>query len=423
MTDAAAVLDDAYRRDWAFVLAATVRACGDLDLAEECVQDAFVSALAQWQEEIPRNPAAWLTTTARRRAIDAIRREANLRTKLPLLVDRGSGGADPGLDLESPVIEDDRLRLVFLCCHPALAGEAQVALTLRLVCGLSTPQIARAFLVSESTMSARITRAKKKIRIARIPFRLPDASDLPDRLDAVLTVIHLLFTSGHTAASGDALVDAELVRRSIDLARLLHRLLPQEPEVQGLLALLLLTHARTPARTDGGRLVLLENQDRTLWDRGQISEGQSLVAAALRHRPPGRFALQAAIAAVHDEAPTYEATDWFQILGLYNTLLIAWPSPVVALNRAVAAGMVFGWDESLRLLDDLESSGQLEGYPYLAGARADVLRRLGRPSAAAEAYRLALDLVDNDPERTYLRERLAEVDPAADSTSTQRGRK
>ena len=411
MTDPVRALDDAYRHDWAFVLAATVRVTADLDLAEEAVQDAFVSALTSWRDNgVPDNPAAWLTTAARRRAIDVIRRDVNLRNKLPLILEREATEPDPMDDDDEGVVPDDRLRLVFTCCHPALSNEAQVALTLRLVCGLTTPQIARAFLVSEPTMAARITRGKKKIRVARIPFRVPSADDLANRLDSVLTVIHLFFTAGHTATSGDFLVDRALVERSVDLARLLHQLLPDEPEVQGLLALLLLSDARSPARLDSaGKLVLLEDQDRALWVREQIEGGSELVTAALSRRPPGRFALQAAIAAVHDEAPTFGDTDWFEILGLYNTLFIVWPSPVVALNRSVALGMLFGWEEALTAVDAIVAEGTLDDYPYLSATRADVLRRLGRSEEAATEYRRALALVDNATERAFLESRLANL--------------
>ncbi len=411
MTDLERALDDAYRREWAFVLAATVRVAGNLDIAEECVQDAFVAAMQTWDERgIPDNPGAWLTTTARRRALDSLRREKTMRAKLPLLVESDIDETDPALLTEDSVVPDDRLRLVFTCCHPALSHEAQTALTLRLVCGLSTPQIARAFLVPEATMAARITRGKKKIQLARIPFSLPVESDLAERLDAVLTVIHLFFTAGHTATSGDALVDGEIVGRSIDLARLLQRLLPDEPEVQGLLALLLLTDARRNTRTGlGGQLTLLQDQDRTQWDRAQIDEGRSLVREALGAGPPGRFTLQAAIAAVHAEAPTYAQTDWTEVLGLYGALLAIWPNPVVELNRAVALAMVFGTEEGLAAIDDLVGDGRLAGYAYLPAARADLLRRMQRNDEAGEAYRQALLLVDNDVERAFLQGRLAEV--------------
>ena len=324
-----AAVADAHRREWAFVLAATARVAGDLDLAEECVQDAYAAALTAWTRQgLPRNPGAWLTTTARRRAIDAKRRDAVLRAKLPLLIEPdppASVSAPPGTGEAAErgeVIADDRLRLIFTCCHPALAREAQVALTLRLVCGLTTVEIAQAFLVSEPTMAARVTRAKKKISAARIAYRVPSPAELPDRLDAVLTVVHLLYTTGHTAPGGENLVRADLVDRAMGLARMLRTLMPDEREVTGLLALILLTDARRATRADlQGRLLLLEDQDRSLWDRAEIAEGAALVPWALRGGRPGRFALQAAIAALHAEAPSYAETDWWQIVGVYDVLL------------------------------------------------------------------------------------------------------
>jgi len=424
-----AAVADAHRREWAFVLAATARVARDIDVAEECVQDAYVAALDAWSRQgIPRNPGAWLTTTARRRALDAQRRDRTLRAKLPLLIEpdsqAGPAGtpaaaweaADPGED----VIADDRLRLVFTCCHPALAREAQVALTLRLVCGLTTAEIAQAFLVPEPTMAARVTRAKKKISAARIPYRVPGAAELPDRLDAVLTVIHLLYTTGHTAPVGSDLVRGDLVERAIGLARMLRDLMPDEPEVRGLLALLLLTDARRATRADAdGRLLLLEEQDRSRWDRAAIDEGVGLVTGTLRGRcgpaggpglgRPGRFVLQAAIAAVHAEAPSYVETDWPQLLQLYGELQKAWPTPVVALNRAVVHAMVAGPEAGLADIEGVERDGRLAGYRYLPAAKADLLRRLGRLGEAAEAYQLALDLTDNAAERAFLARRIAEA--------------
>jgi RNA polymerase sigma-70 factor (ECF subfamily) len=395
------------------VLAATTRVAGDLDLAEECVQDAYVAALEAWARQgVPRNPGAWLTTAARRRAIDAHRRDQTLRRKLPLLIEpepaaaaSGASGAPAGEH-----IPDDRLRLIFTCCHPALGREAQVALTLRLVCGLTTAEIAEAFLVPEATMAARVTRAKKKITAARIAYRVPAAADLPDRLDAVLTVVHLLFTTGHAAPSGPDLVRADLADRAIALARLLLQLMPDEREVRGLVALLLLTDARRPARAgQDGRLLLLEEQDRARWDRAAITEGCALVRQALRGGRPGRFALQAAIAALHDEAPSYADTDWPQILVLYGELLRAWPSPVVALNRAVALAMADGPAAGLAEIGELERDGRLASYRYLPAAKADLLRRLGRRAEAASAYQAALALAGNEAERDFLTRRLAEV--------------
>jgi RNA polymerase sigma-70 factor, ECF subfamily len=410
---------DAHRREWAFVLAATARVTGDFDLAEECVQDAYASALAAWSRQgIPRNPGAWLTTAARRRAIDVLRRDRNLRAKLPLLIEPGAATAasappGPGAGEEDGVIPDDRLRLIFTCCHPALAREAQVALTLRLVCGLTTQEIAQAFLVPEATMAARVTRAKKKITAARIAYRVPGPAELPDRLDAVLTVVHLLFTTGHTAPAGPDLVRADLVERATWLARMLHALMPDEREVRGLLALILLTDARRATRaTAGGQLLLLADQDRSRWDRAAIAEGAALIPRALRGGRPGRFALQAAIAALHAQAPSYEETDWPQIARLYDFLLYAWHSPVVALNRAVAVSLADGPAAGLAVLDELERDGRLAGYRYLPAARADMLRRLGRPGEAAAAYRAALALAQNDAERAYLARRITELGQA-----------
>jgi RNA polymerase sigma-70 factor, ECF subfamily len=417
-TAAGAVPDaiaDAHRREWAFVLAATARVAGDLDLAEECVQDAYAAALAAWTRQgVPRNPAAWLTTAARRRAIDVLRRDKVLRAKLPLLIE-----PDPPVALSTPPvpdgtggdeIPDDRLRLIFTCCHPALAREAQVALTLRLVCGLTTAEIAQAFLVSEPTMAARVTRAKKKISAARIPYRVPGEAELPDRLDAVLTVVHLLYTTGHTAPAGPGLVRADLVERAIGLARMLCALMPDEREASGLLALILLTDARRSTRTGrGGRLLLLEEQDRSCWDGEVIAEGAALVREALRGARPGRFVLQAAIAALHAEAPSYAETDWPQIAALYDLLLRAWSSPVVALNRAVAIAMAQGPAAGLAQIGELETDGRLAGYRYLPAAKADLLRRQGDHAAAAQAYRDALALTDNDAERDFLARRLTEV--------------
>jgi RNA polymerase sigma-70 factor (ECF subfamily) len=401
----AAAVADAHRREWARVLAATVRVTRDLDVAEECVQEAYARALTAWRNDIPDNPAAWLTTAARNRALDERRRAAGLREKLPLLME-----PDPVPEPERSAFPDDRLRLVFTCCHPALALEARVALTLRLVCGLSTAEVARAFLVGEATMAARITRAKKKIAVARIPYRVPPAAELPERVDAVLAVVHLLFTTGHTVPAGDELVRRDLVERSVELCRMVRRLLPGDPAVAGLLALLLLTDARRETRTGpGGRLLLLEEQDRARWDHQAIAEGVALVREALRARPPQRYALQAAIAAVHAQSPTWDDTDWQQIVALYDVLGQLWPSPVVALNRAVAVGFARGAAAGLSALDALVDEPQLAGYGYLPAARADFLRRLGRVDDARDAYDRALELVHSDAERRFLERRLAEL--------------
>ncbi|NUP46873.1 MAG: sigma-70 family RNA polymerase sigma factor [Catenulispora sp.] len=399
---------EAHRREWAFVLAATARVAGDLDLAEECVQDAYAKALTAWVEGgVPRRPAAWLTTVARNRALDVLRRDVALRRRLPLLVEEPP---EP-----EPDIPDERLRLIFTCCHPALGIEAQVALTLRLLCGLTTAEVARAFLVSEATMAARITRAKKKIAAAGIPYRVPDSEDLPARIEAVLTVVDLVFATGHTAPAGADLVRADLLDRARDLARMLRTLLPGDAGVAGLLAFVLLTDARRAARVDArGRLVLLADQDRGLWDREAIAEGRQLVREALRRRPPTRHALMAAIAAVHAEAATWEATDWAEIIGLYDVLQRHWPSPVAALNRAAAIGFAHGPERGLRALDALALEPCLAGYAYLAIARADSLRRLGRLEEARAAYEEALLFTDNDVERDFLVAELAELAELAD---------
>jgi RNA polymerase sigma-70 factor, ECF subfamily len=385
------------------VLAATVRTTRDLDAAEEAVQDAYVQALRTWARDgVPDRPGAWLTTVARRRALNAMRRRATLETKLPLLLD-----AEEAEVQEGDEIPDDRLRLIFICCHPALSQEAQVALTLRLVCGVATPDIAHAFLVTEATMAARLTRAKKKIAAARIPFAVPAATELPERVDAVLTVIHLLYATGHAAHSGEDLVRDDLTGRALDLARTLRLLLPADREAAGLLALLLVHHARRPTRTDAdGRLLRLEEQDRTAWDRGLIAEADRLVVGALRAGRPGRFTLQAAIAALHAQAPSYAETDWSQIVELYTELLHVWPSPVVALNRAVAVSMVDGPQAALAEVEALERDGRLAGYRYLPSTKADLLRRLGRDAEAAEAYRAALALSENAAEQEFLTEQV-----------------
>jgi RNA polymerase sigma-70 factor (ECF subfamily) len=354
---------------------------------------------------VPERPGAWLTTVARRRALDLLRRDAVFTRAMPeLVVDEEDRPTDP------ETFPDDRLRLVFTCCHPALSPEAQVALTLRLLCGLSTAEVARAYLVSEPAMAARITRAKKKIAAARIPYRVPAPRDLPERIDAVCTVVHLLFTTGHTAPAGADLVRRDLVERAIDLARMLHSLLPDSADVAGLLALLLLTDARRDTRVDeAGRLLLLADQDRSQWHHGEIEEGIALVRQALKRRPPGRFALQAAIAAVHCEAPTWEATDWREVVALYDVLVSMWPSPVVALNRAVAVGFADGPEAGLRELEPLGAEPQLAGYGYLAAARADFLRQLHRLADARAAYEEALLLTENEVERDFLAARLAEL--------------
>lgn len=400
----------AHDEEWAYVLAATARVARDLDLAEDCVQDAYAQALVHWPlSGIPQRPAGWLTVVATRRALEQRRRATTLSGKLPLLVPEGDA-ASTGTPNAGDLFPDDRLRLVFTCCHPALAREARVALTLRLVCGLSSAEVARAFLVKKATMQARITRAKKKIAEAHIPYRLPGQDELPERVAGVLDVIHLVYSSGHTASFGDTLVRGDLAARGLDLALMLQRLLPDNGETVGLLALLRLAEARRPARVDPpGRLVLLEDQDRTLWDHDAIAEGLNLVRQALADVPVGRYALMAAIAAVHTEAPRWEETDWRQLVGLYDLLLRRWPSPVVALNRAVAISFADGPEKALATVQTLAGEPSLAAYPYLASTRADLLRRLGRADEAVAAYEEALLLTENTIEADFLIRRIHEL--------------
>jgi RNA polymerase sigma-70 factor, ECF subfamily len=412
MTDVEGAVADAHRREWAYVLAATVRVTRDVDLAEEAVQDAYVQALRTWARDgVPERPGAWLTTVARRNALNSARSRQTFESKLPLLLEADESEVPEPAD-DPDAIPDDRLRLIFTCCHPALAPEAQIALTLRLVCGVPTPDIAQAFLVAEPTMAARITRAKKKIAAARIRYAVPSAAERPERVDVVLTVIHLLYSAGHTANSGADLVRDELTGRALDLARMLRRLLPDEREAAGLLALLLVHHARRATCTDpDGRLLRLEEQDRSAWDRELIAEADRLVVGALTAGPPGRFTLQAAIAALHAQAPSYADTDWPQIRLLYDELLRIWPSPVVALNRAVAVSMADGPLAALAEVERLERDGRLAGYRYLPATKADLLHRLGRDAEAVVAYRAALALTDNAAEQEFLTERVQSMQP------------
>lgn len=411
MTQAAEAVAAAHRQEWAFVLAATVRLTRDLDLAQECAQEAYVAALEAWPVQgVPERPGAWLTTTARRKALDRLRREQTLRRKLPLLIEPDSTTADGDVDDGEASVPDDRLRLVFICAHPALSPEAQVALTLRLVCGVPTAEVAKAFLVPEATMAARLTRAKRKIAAARIPFRVPDREQLPERLDSVLTAVHLLYTTGHTAADGGDLVRYDVCERAVDLAWTLVRLLPEQAEARGLLGLLLLSQARHDARTDGaGHLVLLQDQDRRRWDHRLVTLGLRFAAEALTSPLHGRFTLQAAIAGVHAIAPVSDRTDWPRILRLYDSLLAVWPSPVVALNRAVALSFVEGPAVALGVVDVLAHDERLAAYPYLPATQADLLRQLGRYPEAQSAYERALALTHNDAERAFLAARIRDV--------------
>ncbi len=375
-----------------------------------------MTALERWPRDgVPPNPGAWITTTARNRAIDRLRRARRLVEKTnqlgrERLIDEELAAEEPGEEADAMPIEDDRLRLIFTCCHPALPMDARVALTLRTLCGLQTPEIARAFLVPESTLAQRLVRARRKIRYAGIPYRVPPDHLLPERLDGVLQVLYLVFNEGYGASSGESLVRRELCAEAIRLARVLVALMPDEPEAVGLLALMLLHDARRDARVgEDGELILLDDQDRTRWDRARIREGAALVERALRMRAPGPFQLQAAIAALHDEAPTPDGTDWPQIVALYGELERRSPSPVIALNHAVAVAMTEGIEVGLARIDQIDASGALGTYPYLHAARADLLRRLQRFEDARAAYERALGLTANAAERRFLRRRLAEV--------------
>jgi RNA polymerase sigma-70 factor, ECF subfamily len=409
MTVVEAAVATAFREEWGNILATLIRMTGNWDLSEECVQDAFAAALARWPADgVPDRPGAWLTTTARNRALDRLRRTKTEAAKLQQvaalsLPDEPAGTDDSG-------VGDDRLRLIFTCCHPALSLEARVSLTLRTLAGLTTAEIARAFLVPEATMAKRLTRAKHKIRDAGIPYRVPPAHLLPERISGVLAVLYLLFNEGYSASAGDDIVRPDLTAEAIRLARLLARLMPAEPEVAGLLALMLLHDSRRASRLDAdGDLVTLEDQDRSQWDAAAIAEGLTLLDTARRRRSAGPYQLQAAIAACHAAAAQAADTNWAEIARLYDELYRLGPSPVVALNRAVAVAMADGPAAGLALVDELATGGSLDAYFLLPATRADLLRRLGRREEAAASYRDALRMVATGPERRFLSKRLAEV--------------
>jgi len=404
-------IEEIFRAEHGRILATLIRLLGDIDVAEEALQEAFAAALEQWPEAgTPVNPVAWLVSTGRHKAIDRLRRRVRFAEKqdeIALHIELSAA------EDEAPVPED-RLRLIFTCCHPALATEAQVALTLRTLGGLSTEEIARAFLVPAPTMAQRLVRAKAKIRTAGIPYRVPPDDALAERLEAVMVVVYLVFNEGYSASFGARLVRHELCEQAVRLGRMLVELLPARAEAKGLLALMLLHDSRRETRLDGsGDIVLLEDQDRSRWDRAQIEEGAALVEAALLEgaRPPGPYALQAAIAAVHAQAPTASATDWAQIAELYGVLARVHPSPVVELNRAVAVAMSGEIERGLAVVDDIDRRGELTGYHLLPAAHAELLRRLGRHAEAAESYRRALELVGNEPERRHLEKRLRQLQP------------
>jgi len=403
-------IEELFRTESRRVLATLIRLLGDFDLAEEALQEAFAAAVERWPVDgVPQNPQAWLVSTGRFKAIDSLRRRARFDASLDAVADQLGDGVTAPLEIDDEGVEDDRLRLIFTCCHPALPPDAQIALTLREVCGLTTEEIARAFLSPAPTLAQRIVRAKAKIKAARIPYQVPSHADLPERLATVLHVIYLVFNEGYSASSGESLTRHELSAEAIRLGRLLVELLP-EPEAVGLLALMLLHESRRQARTTpDGELVLLDEQDRSLWNREQIAEGVALVERAMRSRQFGPYALQAAIAAIHAEAQTAAETDWAEIVGLYDVLMRADPSPVIELNRAAAIAMRDGPEAGITLIDAILARGELADYALAHSARAELYRRLGRQEAAIQSYQRALSLTRQEPQRRFIERRLGEL--------------
>ncbi|HEY8197585.1 MAG TPA: RNA polymerase sigma factor [Gemmatimonadales bacterium] len=403
-------IEDLFRTESRRVLATLIRLLGDFDLAEEALQEAFSAAVEHWPAEgVPKNPRAWLVSTGRFKAIDGLRRRARFDASLASVAERLGDGVTPPYEVDDEKVEDDQLRLIFTCCHPALPPDAQIALTLREVCGLSTEEIARAFLLPAPTLAQRIVRAKAKIKAARIPYQVPARADLPERLATVLHVVYLVFNEGYSASSGESLTRRDLSAEAIRLGRLVVELLP-EPEAVGLLALMLLHESRREARaTADGEVVLLDDQDRSRWNREQITEGAALVEQALRSRNFGPYTLQAAIAAVHAEAPSAAETDWAEIVGLYDALLRADPSPVIELNRAAAVAMRDGPEAGLRLIELILARGELTDYAPTYSARAELCRRLGRTEEAKKSYQRALDLIAQGPQRRFLERRLQDL--------------